>query len=74
MKKFSRREFVKLAGSSVAFGAIGTAFPSLLSREQILQGADKYDHIVVLMLENRSFDNMLGYLYEQNELPPGRIF
>ena len=23
---------------------------------------DKIDHIVVLMLENRSFDNMLGWL------------
>ena len=23
---------------------------------------DKVDHIVVLMLENRSFDHMLGYL------------
>lgn len=74
MKKISRRDFVKLAGSSVAFGALGTAFPSLLSREQIIAGADKYDHIVVLMMENRSFDNMLGYLYQQNELPPGEYF
>ncbi|MBI4538386.1 MAG: hypothetical protein HY704_02585 [Gemmatimonadetes bacterium] len=24
----------------------------------------KFDHLVVLMLENRSFDNLLGYLYE----------
>ncbi len=28
----------------------------------------KFDHLVVLMLENRSFDNLLGYLYE-NEQP-----
>jgi phospholipase C len=25
---------------------------------------DKFDHLIVLMLENRSFDNLLGYLYE----------
>jgi phospholipase C len=25
---------------------------------------DTFDHVVVLMLENRSFDNLLGYLYE----------
>jgi len=25
---------------------------------------DAIDHIVVLMLENRSFDHMLGYLYQ----------
>ncbi|MCB9136533.1 MAG: phosphoesterase [Anaerolineales bacterium] len=30
---------------------------------------DKIDHIVVLMLENRSFDNMLGFLYTPEEAP-----
>ena len=34
------------------------------------------DHIVVLMLENRSFDHMLGYLYtrEENKSPIGHPF
>lgn len=31
-------------------------------------GLDSFDHVVVLMLENRSFDNLLGYLYP--EIPP----
>src|SRR5438093_4046898 len=31
---------------------------------------DKIDHIVVLMLENRSFDNMLGWLYDADNPPP----
>jgi len=26
----------------------------------------KHDHIVVIMLENRTFDNLLGYLYEDD--------
>jgi phospholipase C len=26
---------------------------------------DRFDHLVVLMLENRSFDNLFGYLYER---------
>src|ERR1700719_3254864 len=31
----------------------------------------KIQHIVVVMLENRSFDNMLGFLYaDQGNLPP----
>jgi len=34
----------------------------------------QFDHLVVLMMENRSFDNMLGYLYEPNQLPPGVQF
>ena len=26
-----------------------------------------FDHLVVLMLENRSFDNLCGFLYEKDE-------
>ena len=31
---------------------------------------DEIEHIVVLMMENRSFDNMLGWLYDPNNTPP----
>src|ERR1043165_6291870 len=31
-------------------------------------------HIVVLMLENRSFDHMLGFLYEGKRTPSGEAF
>ncbi len=31
---------------------------------------ENIDHIVVLMLENRSFDNLLGWLYEGDNQPP----
>src|ERR1051325_62435 len=34
---------------------------------------DTFEHVVVLMLENRSFDNIFGYLY-QNGVPPGKHF
>src|SRR6185436_2736179 len=34
---------------------------------------DTFEHVVVLMLENRSFDNILGYLY-QDGVPPGKTF
>ena len=30
-------------------------------------------HLVVLMLENRSFDNMLGFAYDRQNPPPNRI-
>ena len=29
----------------------------------------KFDHVVVLMFENRSFDNLFGYLYDPGEVP-----
>jgi phospholipase C len=35
---------------------------------------DKFDHVVVLMLENRSFDNLLGYLYEPGQVPRAQPF
>lgn len=41
---------------------------------------DRIDHIVVLMLENRSFDNVLGWLYDPenkppfDKVPPGQTF
>jgi phospholipase C len=41
-----------------------------------LAGLSAIDHIVVLMLENRSFDHMLGYLYHDsgNVTPNGQAF
>ena len=33
-----------------------------------------FDHLVVLMYENRSFDNLLGYLYDEKTLPEGARF
>lgn len=33
-----------------------------------------FDHLVVLMGENRSFDNLLGYLYTPDNPPPGGRF
>jgi phospholipase C len=70
MSKFSRRDFLKLAGSSVAFGTLGSAFPSLLKNKDVANNLDKFEHIVVLMMENRSFDNVLGYLYTPENPPP----
>jgi len=34
---------------------------------------DTFEHVVVLMLENRSFDSMLGYLYQKG-VPSGKQF
>ena len=39
-----------------------------------VEALDRINHIVVLMLENRSFDHMLGYLYPGNVTPAGQPF
>jgi phospholipase C len=36
-------------------------------------GLNSFDHVVVLMMENRSFDNLLGYLY-QDGVPAGKKY
>ena len=33
------------------------------SESQVNSALDTFDHVVVLMLENRSFDNLLGFIY-----------
>ncbi|KRE21853.1 alkaline phosphatase family protein [Agromyces sp. Soil535] len=50
--------------------------PSLLPEGTIPPRAagPGFDHLVVLMFENRSFDNLLGYLYATSEVPDGQSF
>src|SRR5262245_36671360 len=44
------------------------------SKMQAVPITDKIDHIVVVMLENRSFDNLLGWLYaDENNRPPRNL-
>ena len=45
----------------------GELTPMTQSTAPILSGIE---HIVVLMLENRSFDNILGWLYDDKNAPP----
>jgi phospholipase C len=35
----------------------------------VAKNGQKFDHVVSVMFENRSFDNLLGHLYEPGEVP-----
>src|SRR5690349_8546967 len=86
----SRRDFLKYGGIAAAGlivgGAVGAAAGlSLGERAGYREGAEDYgalaprkepgfDHVVVLMGENRSFDNLLGWLYTRDHLPTGQTF
>jgi phospholipase C len=78
-KKASRRAFLQTsaaaglggfaAGAAVVTGISGatekpTHFDALEPRSE-----PGFDHVVTLMFENRSFDNILGYLYTAAEQP-----
>jgi phospholipase C len=60
--KISRRKFTESVGTA----AVAAALPRLAVAQSIGSTADRknaLDHIVVVMFENRSFDNVLGRLY-----------
>ena len=67
MPQFSRRQF--LYGSAAALGSLSSAGRSLLwaeseGRKGRLPKPEKsgIQHVVVAMMENRSFDHLLGWL------------
>ncbi|HEV7519106.1 MAG TPA: alkaline phosphatase family protein [Thermoanaerobaculia bacterium] len=64
MPQFSRRQFV--LGSAAALGALSSTGRSLLwaAPRKKLPKPDKsgIQHVVVVMMENRSFDHLLGWL------------
>ncbi len=74
----SRRNFLKLSAAAAA-GA------GMYSSSALAEGSDElktlpvqekpgFDHLVVLMFENRSFDNFLGYLYPPGTVPGAQTF
>lgn len=76
-REFLRRTGIGLAGLAVAGGAIGAGFGISAAQRQAIpddgfpplpeRPEPGFDHIVVLMFENRSFDNLLGHLYSAQE-------
>ncbi len=79
MSKVTRREFIKRASAAAAAAAVGCGDDDGTDRSlgEFEDPLDTFDHVVVLMLENRSFDNLLGYLYPNgvpDDAPAGREF
>ena len=73
----ARREFLRRAGIGAAGVAIGGAAGAAVTAAATAhppefaplpqRSAPGFDHVVVVMFENRSFDNMLGWLYSADE-------
>ncbi|TDN93038.1 alkaline phosphatase family protein [Microbacterium sp. BK668] len=86
----TRRDFLKYGGLAAAGllvgGGVGAAAGASVAHTiGYREGAEDYgalaprrepgfDHVVVLMGENRSFDNLLGWLYTPETLPAGETF
>jgi phospholipase C len=73
----SRRTFLQGAGAVVGASALGAKLPFPAASEPSAaapgvgaSGLTGIEHVVVLMLENRSFDNVLGWLYDPANAAP----
>jgi phospholipase C len=62
----TRRTFLKLAGASTGFAMTGADFlarrTALAAPARYPRGSNGVEHVVILMMENRSFDHFLGWL------------
>jgi phospholipase C len=76
----TRRDFLRLSGwtlGGLALGGGAGAAASLAAdaaRRPEGENVPGFEHVVVLMGENRSFDNLLGHLYTPSDLPAGDTF
>ena len=84
----SRRTFLRAAGfgaagvaatAAAAFGLSSTGGEAKPAPEPTgtvppRPAGPGFDHLVVVMFENRSFDNIFGYLYADGEVPAGSTF
>lgn len=64
--RISRRQFIRRAGQAAAAAGLAGVIPSATAarRNKRLPGPNKsgIEHIVVVMMENRSFDHFLGWV------------
>ena len=75
----SRRNFIKLSAAAAAGAGIPVSKANAEVSDElppILPVPDKpgFEHLVVIMFENRSFDNILGHLYPPGTVPDGQTF
>ncbi len=81
----SRRSFIRGLGVAAAgaagIGLGGVAVYNWLTPVTVrtfppptASPAQAFEHLIVVMFENRSFDNILGWLYPPNEVPAGARF
>ena len=75
----TRRSFLRMAGAGAGLSAIGAALPAFANTSRLRPAAQLsatagelgIDHVVILMMENRSFDHLLGWMPGANGLQSG---
>lgn len=67
MANDSRRNFLKTTAIAGMTSALGDAV--MAAPQGKYSNKNAMDHVVLVIFENRSFDNILGYLYQPGEVP-----
>ncbi|HEY2405015.1 MAG TPA: alkaline phosphatase family protein [Polyangiaceae bacterium] len=58
----TRRGLLKLMGATTGLGITGTDLLARANPARFPRGSNGIEHVVILMMENRSFDHFLGWL------------
>ncbi len=66
--RITRRKLAKIAGATAASAAVSGISTAQEAAKPVADRQKALDHVVVVMFENRSFDNLLGRLYEPSEV------
>ena len=67
VETLSRRKFLKR--TSIGGVTAAVSHSTLASTQAQLTKANAMDHVIVVVFENRSFDNIFGHLYQPGEVP-----
>lgn len=73
----ARREFLKAsaaASAALLAGCISENGEEPQTTLGVVAPLSKFDHVVVAMFENRSFDSLLGYTYQPGEPPRNQTY
>jgi phospholipase C len=66
--RITRRKFTKIAGATAASAAVPGIGRAQEAPKPVADRQRVLDHVVVMMFENRSFDHLVGRLYEPGEV------
>jgi len=66
--RITRRKLTKIAGATAASAAVPGLSTAQQAARPVADRQKALDHVVVVMFENRSFDNLLCRLYEPSEV------
>jgi TAT (twin-arginine translocation) pathway signal sequence len=72
----SRRDFLKASVAVTSASLLGGCLSNSNDATEFTaaQSLQKFQHVLVVMFENRSLDNVLGYLYQPGQVPRNQTY